>query len=1121
MCCRRSAAKRETSKLTRRGYLEPRFSTVGKRIDIMRHVLLASMIIAFLGVQHPVCSDDKNKDSQNAGVFGLKKRIAWTTSKVRGRPEPPLPFRAKRVFPKLAFKNPTVLTSAPGTDRLFVAEQAGKVFSIPNDPECETPDLLVDAKVLVEELNKRLPKADRVKMGSVYGLTFHPDFANNRQCFLCYVVGYQTPNGRNPHPNGTRVVRLTVSKPGSSKPESKNKPESKKTKPESKKTAPSVDVTSEVEIISWLEGGHNGGCIKFGKDGNLFVSTGDGGFAFPPDGRNSGQDVSNLLSAVLRIDVDHPTNGKAYSIPTDNPFVALKNARPEIWAYGMRNPWKMSVDRSTGDLWVGDVGWELWELVYRVKPGDNYGWSLFEGRQPVHSERKRGPTPIVPPAVEIPHTDGASITGGFVYRGSQFPELQGKYIFGDWETRRMWGVNADGDQIGPRVELVEPTVRIVGYAERNDGELLLLDYDAGSIHELVRNNDQETTTPFPTRLSQTGLFDDVANHKQAAGVVPFSINVAQWADHATGERLLAIPGDDSIVVHHDASRVAGSMFRRSMDFPKNTVLAKTLSLQLTHGDPQSSRRIETQLLHFNGYDWRGYSYRWDDDQKDAQLVESQGLTTTIEVIDSTAPEGKRLQQWKFPSRMECIRCHNPWAEFTLAFNIPQLNRDHQYAQGSTNQLRAFKRAEILTETELAKKTPNAISVLNPEYAPRLTDPKARDTDINLRARSYLHTNCAHCHRSNGGGAAKIHVPFDTSIHETKALGERPTQGSFGLHNAQILAASDPYRSIMYLRMAKVGPGHMPRLGSSIVDQQGVVLIHDWIQQLSSHPLAAQLDQLAALDEDRALIKERKRLPIDRQKLALGIAQKNKRERPNDQDFKTADEQLSNTSIAETKKRTAQRKNLVGEILKSPEGALLLADKLHRKKLDKKTRDLVLSQVANLDSLIARDLFEAFLPDSQKVKRLGDSIDAKALLALKGNINRGRDLFQKAPGMQCRNCHKVKNIGISIGPDLTQIGKKLTRAKLLESILEPSKTIDPKFVTWIVETKSGKVFTGLLVKQTDDEFVIRDSKNKEHRFKTESLDGTFPQQKSLMPDLLAKDMTAQQVADLLDWLVSLK
>ncbi len=173
-----------------------------------------------------------------------------------------------------------------------------------------------------------------------------------------------TDGGRGQHPSGTRVVRLRVSD----------------TDP------PRCDVESETLIIDWLQGGHNGGCLKFGPDGCLYISTGDGGFAFPPDGLNAGQDVSNLLSAILRIDVDLEDEGRLYAIPRDNPFVKLDKARGEIWAYGLRNPWKMSFDRKTGDLWVGDVGWELWELVYRVRKGDNFGWSLVEGRQAVHAE---------------------------------------------------------------------------------------------------------------------------------------------------------------------------------------------------------------------------------------------------------------------------------------------------------------------------------------------------------------------------------------------------------------------------------------------------------------------------------------------------------------------------------------------------------------------------------------------------------------------------------------------------------------------------------------------------------------------------------------------------------------
>ena len=352
-------------------------------------------------------ADQADKDSN-----ATSRRPAWTTSRVKGTPEPPLPYRAQRVFPNLGFEQPTVLTSAPGTDRLFVAEQKGRIYSIPNDRECREADLFVDINDLVEHLNSKLPEKDHVRPGPVYGLTFHPDFADNRHCYICYIVNRKSRGDS--EFNGTRVVRVTVDDAD----------------------PPKVILDSETEIISWLAGGHNGGCLKFGKDGMLYISTGDGGNAFPPDGRTSGQDVTNLLAGVLRIDVNQPANGRAYSVPQDNPFVGVsatklelpEGTRSEIWAYGMRNPWKMSIDRKTGDLWVGDVGWELWELVYRVKPGDNFGWSIVEGRQPVRPEQKPGPTPVVSPTVEIPHTEAASITGGFVYRGPRFPELHGQYI---------------------------------------------------------------------------------------------------------------------------------------------------------------------------------------------------------------------------------------------------------------------------------------------------------------------------------------------------------------------------------------------------------------------------------------------------------------------------------------------------------------------------------------------------------------------------------------------------------------------------------------------------------------------------------------------------------------------
>ncbi len=1028
-------------------------------------------------------------------------RAAWNTSRVKGSPEPPLPYRAERVYPHLGFSQPTVLTSAPGTERLFVAQHQGKIFSVPDDREVRKADDFLDAADLVKQLNSTLEEADQVRLTAVYGMTFHPEFATNRRFYVCYVVHYASGK-RGQHPDGTRVVELKADD----------------------QDPPRAIVESEKTIITWLQGGHNGGCLKFGPDGCLYISTGDGGFAFPPDGRNSGQDVTNLLSAVLRINVDQPQGDRNYSIPADNPFVSLEGARGEIWAYGMRNPWKMSFDRKTGNLWVGDVGWELWELVYNVKPGDNYGWSLVEGPQPVHSERKRGPTPITPPVAEIPHTEGASITGGFVYRGERLPELQGQYIFGDWETRRFWGIATEGENAGQRRELVEPTVRIVGFAERNDGELLLLDYDDGSIHRLVRNEVSANREPFPRKLSETGLFDSVPQHSPAAGVVPFSINAAQWSDHATGERWLALPGTESVTMHEKAERVAGSMFSRRMDFPTNSVLMKTLSLEQVQGNPATTKKIETQILHFNGYDWRGYSYRWNDEQTDAELVESAGATADLKIKDASAPGGQRLQKWRFPSRMECVRCHNPWAEFSLAFNPVQLNRTD--AETGLNQMDKLRQMGVFEDPPSdAHPDDPFVVVTTPkpwDDRQRLTDPHDETADLRDRARSYIHVNCAHCHRFNGGGSARIHVPFDVPFYKTEAVDARPTQGTFGIHDAMIIAPGDPYRSVLYLRMAKAGPGHMPHLGASLIDRAGLELVHDWIHQLPPDvKLAEKLETLIELDEPTVLQREQEEAAMTRWKIARRLAAGGDREHPSQADMDAATTQAAAEASSRASKRKTQRETLTGELLADARGAILLARATREGRLPDSIHDQVLAAATAQDNVAVRDLFEPFLPDDQKIQRLGDSINAKELLQLAGDANRGRDLFLNGKGIQCRNCHRAGSEGKPLGPDLDGVGKRLNREKLLESLLEPSRSIEPKYAAWLIETAEGKVFTGLLVKRTDEEVILRDTQNKEHHFKSDEIDGMYPQRTSLMPERLLREMTAQQVADLLAWLETLK
>ncbi|MBI3466033.1 MAG: PQQ-dependent sugar dehydrogenase, partial [Planctomycetes bacterium] len=436
-------------------------------------------------------------------------RTPWTTSRVTGSPDPPPPFKVVRAFPNLKFEHPLLMARCPGMGRLFVGEQAGVLYSFADKPDAKA-DLFFDLRKELKTIHL-LPQAKEVE--AVYGLVFHPDFEKNRQCFVCYTL-----RGKQTLTDGTRVSRFTVTRAD----------------------PPRIDPASEEILLTFLQGGHNGGDLHFGPDRMLYISTGDAAAPNPPDPLNTGQDISDLLSSILRIDVDHPGEPKGvsprvnYAVPKDNPFVGMKGARPEVWAYGFRNPWRMSFDPQTGALFVGDVGWELWESVHRVEKGGNYGWAAMEGPQPIKPE-KVGPTPIRPALIELPHTLACSVTGGRVYRGQKFPELRGAYVFGDWETRRLWAARFEGDRTKEMPEITRPSVRIVAFGEDKDGELYFLDYDGGTIHTIERNDATAKNAEFPTRLSQTGLFADVKAQTPEAGVIPFAVNSRQWQDGATTE----------------------------------------------------------------------------------------------------------------------------------------------------------------------------------------------------------------------------------------------------------------------------------------------------------------------------------------------------------------------------------------------------------------------------------------------------------------------------------------------------------------------------------------------------------------------------------------------------------
>lgn len=697
-------------------------------------------------------------------------RIPWTSSKVFGSPEPPLPYVAERVMHEHTVINTTELDFIPGTRWALILTQNGRMLAF-NRNTPETLHTIADFG------------AWKGKQTEAYSIEFHPNWKSNRLAYISILDRTFNP----PHVN---VLQFDFA-PG---------------KP------PALDLDSAQPIIDWESTGHNGCDLHFGPDGFLYISAGDGEVPAPPDPRETGQDVSDLLASILRIDVDQSDEGMPYRIPDDNPFVGGGDIRPEIWAYGFRNPWKMSFDPRDGALWIGDVGWELWEMLFRVDHGGfNGGWSIVEGPQSIHPQWPKGPTPIEEPIISHSHSEASSITGGHVYRGSRLPELRDAYIYGDWGSGKLWALWWKDKGIARHQEIASTPHRIIGFAEDEDGELFYMDYRDGSVYQLAQNPTRKTQQDFPTQLSETGLFASTIEHQLAPGVYEFHIAAPMWSDHAKITRAVAYPNLEKAVVPSDY-----------FESPTNAVLVRTLTLEMTAGNPASAKRIETQLLHFDGLEWNGYSYRWNDEQTDAGLIDRNGETTTLTINDSNAPGGQRVQNWRFHSRAECRRCHQVAYQMKHGnlngFSPVQLTA---LQQGDSSELDRLIELALIDESARGK------------GRSQLAYPHDKKASLDQRARSYLHANCAHCHRPGSTGAVTMYWPVNFDKKRTDAFGVAPRRGTFGIEDASIVAPGQPGHSTLLYRQMTTGPGRMPLIGSHEVDDEGIALLNEWITSMDS------------------------------------------------------------------------------------------------------------------------------------------------------------------------------------------------------------------------------------------------------------------------------------------------
>ena len=692
---------------------------------------------------------------------------------------------------------PVHLTAPPGvTNEVYVVEQAGIIRRIAN---WSTPP---------RSTNVFLNITNRVKNAhgeeGLLGLAFHPNYATNGWLFVFYTIESGAPD----HWRHDDVLSRFTRDPNN----------------------PTIaDPNSEVILFRQSNDmwgvNHNAGDLHFGPDGYLYLSLGDSGYDLQSQIIDGG-----FFGGVIRIDVDerpenlppqphtHPLG--PYRVPADNPFVGATHfnglaintntLRMEFFATGLRNPWRMSVDPLTGEVILGDVGGGAWEEVNLIVPGGNYGWPYREGPDPHQGTPPPGAV-FVDPIYAYGRSDGLSVIGGFIYRGTSLPELVGNYIFTDWSHSRLYALipngtnpvtpiqlNASGFGFGPSSIAPDPS----------NGDILVTRNGwYTSIERLVRSAGGPTNT-IPPWLSSSGAFADLATLTPEAGIVPYELNLPFWSDGAIKSRWVSLP---------DTNHVFGLTAQGPWIAPSGSVWIKHFDLEMTNGVPTSRRRIETRFIVRTGNGAYGLSYRWNEAQTDAELVDEAGVSVPVTIEEDGQPV---TFNWHFPARAECLSCHTPQAGHALGFSTDQWNRDRVYGSVTANQIVAFAQM--------------GYGDAPPEPAvawPRLVRPDEEDVAIGFRARSYLQANCVYCH--GGGGVARWDARWWAELEHAGIIDgdinrilDDPTD--------RIIVRGDHARSMLLNRIDRRGAHQMPPLASERIDTQAVALISAWITSLAGY-----------------------------------------------------------------------------------------------------------------------------------------------------------------------------------------------------------------------------------------------------------------------------------------------
>ena len=727
--------------------------------------------------------------------------------------------------------SPLKMIELAGTDDILVLSKRGEVYRVSEDGS--------DVNVVLDIRDRNFKLGD----SGATGFALHPQFSDPSALGskYLYVFYRYKPDVEEWSENGyNRLSRFTWD-PGMGV----------------------FDANSELILIQQFDRGvwHNGGAMAFGpEDGFLYLTLGDEGMDAHQAASTQRLD-GGLFNGMLRIDVDNdpqksqpirrqplsnasPPNGwpstysQGYGIPKDNPWISESGEYlDEFFSIGLRSPYTMHIDAVTGQIWVADVGSSKREEVNLIKKADNHQWPFMEGS--LASEIHNRPADLIGneqgPYFEYDRSLGSCIVGGGVYRGDLFPSLKGQYLFADYIQNNIMSISAE-ISTDPNVLISEIAAqpvelpleaKIAGVHIMSDGNVYFT--MIGENHDVpgkILKLEQTTFVPDPpSKLSELGVFTDLNTLEVIPGVVPYTVNSPLWSDGAEKKRWIALPNDG---VFDDESEQIVFSKEHDWKFPEGTVFIKQFDLPTELDGSGELTRLETRFFVIGeDGDAYGLTYRWNEEGTEAYLITRE---ETREIEISEGGEFLYFQKLDFPSRAQCMTCHNRNAKLVLGLKTHQLNGEMYYPHldRTMNQLTFMNESGMFTEKQ-ANITSNIRSYSIVE----------EEGSLETKVRSYLDANCSSCHRD--GGIPDVYLDFRfNSSQNIKNYLNFPTASHASSAGGKVIVAGEHEQSELWIRDASEEDNMMPPLGRNFVDGAYVDSLARWIDGL---------EELSAPDHD--------------------------------------------------------------------------------------------------------------------------------------------------------------------------------------------------------------------------------------------------------------------------------